>query len=69
MKEIKKTGRETWAPRQPAITPVFEKSLPEAAGLLLVKEGHHLSEMGRDEGREISARGWKRSSVEGSEYS
>ncbi|XP_041910978.1 uncharacterized protein LOC119810605 [Arvicola amphibius] len=51
MKEIKKPGREAPAPRQPVITPVFEKSLPEAAGLLLVKEGHHLSEMGRDEGR------------------
>ncbi|XP_051056511.1 putative coiled-coil domain-containing protein 144C [Phodopus roborovskii] len=51
MKEIRKTEREAWTPRQAVITPVFEKSLPEAAGLLLVKDGHHLSKMGQAERR------------------
>ncbi|XP_055480022.1 ankyrin repeat domain-containing protein 26-like [Psammomys obesus] len=50
-KEAKKSERETWMLREPVTTPVFEKFPPEAAGLLRVKGGPHLTELDQAERR------------------
>ncbi|XP_031195679.1 ankyrin repeat domain-containing protein 26-like isoform X4 [Mastomys coucha] len=45
IKEEKDSESEAWAPQEPVVTPVFEKSPPEAAGQLLLKDRHLLAKM------------------------
>ncbi|XP_076794301.1 uncharacterized protein LOC117712380 isoform X2 [Arvicanthis niloticus] len=51
IKKAKESGRVAWAPQKPVVTPVFEKSPPEAADLLLMKDGHLLTKMDQVERR------------------
>ncbi|XP_032772833.1 ankyrin repeat domain-containing protein 26-like [Rattus rattus] len=45
IKEEKSSEKEAWGPPEPVVTPVFEESPPEAAGLLPLKDGHLLTKM------------------------
>nr|XP_038948774.1 ankyrin repeat domain 36 isoform X4 [Rattus norvegicus] len=45
IKEAKSSEKEAWGPPEPVVTPVFEESPPEAAGLLPLKDGHLLTKM------------------------
>ncbi|XP_017170311.1 ankyrin repeat domain 36 isoform X3 [Mus musculus] len=51
IKDAKGSEKEAWSPREPVVTPEFEKSPPAGADLLLLKDGHLLTKMDRVEGR------------------
>uniref|UniRef100_A0A8C6HIA1 Ankyrin repeat domain 48 n=1 Tax=Mus spicilegus TaxID=10103 RepID=A0A8C6HIA1_MUSSI len=51
IKDAKDSEKEAWSPREPVVTPEFEKSPPAGADLLLLKDGHLLTKMDRVEGR------------------